>query len=213
MGLGVAAVVLAAGAGSRFGGGKLLADLDGRPMLQHVVDAIAAAGIARLVVVLGEHGDVLDSAVRWPAGTRRVRNPRPADGLAGSLRVGVAAARRDGEPEAILIALGDQPRLRPDVIRLLLAAQDAPPDAAPGAVPVTVPRYAGGANPNPVLLRPPAYALVDEATGDRGLGPVLRAHPELVREVPVEGDNPDVDVPADLDRLRARSRGARSRVP
>lgn len=198
---GVAGVVLAAGAGSRFGGGKLLADLDGRPILQHVLDAIAAAGIARLVVVLGADGDRVDRAIRWPAGTRRVRNPRPDEGLASSLRIGVAAARGEGEPEAIFIALGDQPRLRPDVIRMLLSA----PDAAP----LTVPRYADGSNPNPVVLRPPAYALVDEATGDRGLGPVLRAHPDLVREVPVDGDNPDVDTPADLDRIRK----TRSRVP
>lgn len=198
-------MILAAGSATRFGGVKVLADLDGRPILQHVLDAIAAAGIKRLVVVLGDAAGDIERTIPWPPGAHRVRNPHPEAGLAGSLRIGVEAARGDGEPEAILVALGDQPRVRPDVIRLLLAA----PDAAP----VIVPRYGDRSNPNPVLLRRVAFALVDEATGDRGLGPVLRAHPDLVREIPVEGDNPDVDLPADLDRLRERIRPTRSRVP
>ena len=53
----VAAVVLAAGAGSRFGGGKLLASLDGRPVLQHVLDRVAEAGLGDVVVVLGDDAD------------------------------------------------------------------------------------------------------------------------------------------------------------
>lgn len=197
----VVGVVLAAGTATRFGGAKLLADIDGRPVLQHVLDRLRVAGIEQLVAVLGDAADEIERAMRWPAGTRRVHNPRPADGLASSLRIGVAAARRGGEPDAILVALGDQPRIRPDVIRSLLAA--------PGTAPVVVPRYADESNPNPVLVRRAAFAIVDEASGDRGLGPVLRTHPDLVQEIPVEGDNPDIDLPADLERIRA----SRSRVP
>jgi CTP:molybdopterin cytidylyltransferase MocA len=64
-----------------------------------------------------------------------------------------------------------------------------------------VPRYPADASPNPILARRSIWRLADELAGDRGFGPVLAAHPELVRHVAVDGDNPDVDTPADLDRL------------
>ena len=70
----VTAVVLAAGAGSRFGGGKLLAPLEGRPVLQHVLDTLAAAGLASVVVVLGEDAAAMETALHWRT-ERRVLNP------------------------------------------------------------------------------------------------------------------------------------------
>ena len=75
-----------------------------------------------------------------------------------------------------------------------------------------MPRYDDDAARNPVLLGRSAFGLAAEATGDRGLGPVLAAHPELVREVPVAGSNPDVDTPADLARAIEASWGARVRA-
>ena len=57
--------------------------------------------------------------------------------------------------------------------------------------------------PNPVLARREIWRLADELAGDHGFGPVLGAHPELVRDVPFDGANPDVDTRADLDRLAA----------
>lgn len=200
----VAAVVLAAGAGSRFGGGKLLAPLDGRPVLQHVLDALAAAGILETTVVLGDDAAAIGDAIPW-RGERRVVNPRPADGLASSLRIGVAAAGRratasaDPGPDALLVCLGDQPLLRPAVVEALVAAL-----AADSARPVVVPAYADDRGRNPVLLGRAVWPLAEAATGDRGLGPLLAAHPELVTAVPLPGDNPDVDTPADLDRLATR---------
>ncbi len=196
----VAAVVLAAGAGSRFGGGKLLAPLDGRPILQHVVDGLAAAGLTEVVVVTGSSGAEVDAAIAW-RGERRMANPRPADGLSSSLRIGLAALPADAE--AALVALGDQPRLPSRVIAQLVAA------GVTAERPFAVPRYAGGANPNPVLVHRSAWPLADGIHGDRGFGPLLAARPELVTEVPMAGQNPDVDTRADLlelawaDRVRA----------
>jgi molybdenum cofactor cytidylyltransferase len=194
---GAGAIVLAAGAGSRFGGGKLLARLDGRPLLQHVLDALAEAGIDDPVVVTGADGDALESAITWRH-ARRVRNPAPERGLAGSLQLGWAAVVATGIPPVVLVALGDQPRLDPGVVRSLL---EQPVD--PGR-PVVVARHPDGA-PNPVRLEPEAAALVDLATGDRGLGPVIAGRPELVREVAVAIASPDVDTPADLVALAAAS--------
>ena len=199
----VTAVVLAGGAGSRFGGGKLLASIGGRPVLQHVLDALATAGVGDVVVVLGHDADAVEAAIAW-RDERRAVNPHPERGLSSSLRVGVDVAGSDAD--SLLVALGDQPLLSPDVIGALL---DAP---AKRGRPIVVPVYEDERGRNPVLLRRPAFGLVAEAEGDRGLGPVLEAHPELVVEVPVSGTNPDVDTPADLARAIEASWAARVRV-
>lgn len=196
----VGAVVLAAGAGTRFGGGKLAANLDGRPMLQHVLDAVRSVGPGCLVVVLGADAATLEATVSW-SDEIRVRNPAPEAGLAGSLRVGVAACLRS-LPDAIgvLVALGDQPRTSPDVMRTLMRA--TPAARARGAWAV-VPDYAGGGGGNPALLLPPGLLRVPGLRGDRGMGSLLASAPGRMFRVPVPGTNPDVDTRADLTALEA----------
>jgi len=197
-----AALILAAGASSRFGSPKALARLDGRPILEHVLDAVREAGIDRIVVVLGQAAEEIEAGVEW-VDEQVVRNPDPRH-LSSSLQVGMDAIEALDPPvESVIVALGDQPRTRPEVIHALLVA-------ARGADrPVIVPRYAGGGGANPVLLRRAAFDLVDEASGDQGLGPVLAERADLVLEVAVDGTNPDVDTPGDLaalvwaDRVRA----------
>ena len=208
----VTAIVLAAGAGSRFGGGKLLAAIEGRPVLQHVLDRLAQADLTDVVVVLGTDAEAIDAAIDW-RGERRVRNPMPERGLSSSLRVGIDALDGPGPDGAdsgggVLIVLGDQPRLPARAIRALL---DARPDPAR---PIVVPVYPGDGGRNPVLLGRAALPLVAEATGDRGLGPLIADHPELVREIPirVEGGNPDVDTRADLVALLESDWAARVRA-
>jgi CTP:molybdopterin cytidylyltransferase MocA/SAM-dependent methyltransferase len=190
----VAAIVLAAGASSRFGSPKALALLEGRPILEHVLDAVRSAGIEDIVVVLGNAAQEIEDGIDWLS-ERRVRNPDPRY-LAGSLQVGLSAVL-DIEPpvKGVVIALGDQPRTRPEVIRALIAA------ARSGDRPVVIPRYSDGGGANPVLLLADAFELVDEASGDRGLGPILASDPDLVLEVPVAGSNPDIDRPLDLAEL------------
>jgi CTP:molybdopterin cytidylyltransferase MocA/SAM-dependent methyltransferase len=200
---GVSAIVLAAGAGSRFGGGKLLAPLGDRPVLQHVLDALAAAGIEDVVVVLGDDAPPIEATIAW-RGERRVRNPEPGRGLSSSLRIGVAAV--DADASAVLVVLGDQPLVPQAAIEALLTAPADPKR------PVVVPVYPADGGRNPVLIRRDGFGLIDEVEGDRGLGPVLASHPELVAEVPVDSDNPDLDTPADLRRLVEASWAARVRA-
>jgi CTP:molybdopterin cytidylyltransferase MocA/SAM-dependent methyltransferase len=183
------ALVLGAGAGSRFGGGKLLARVGARPVLQHVLDAVAGAGIDEVVVVLGADAASVEAAIAWRSEVRVV-NPAPERGLSGSLKVGFEAIPAGAD--AVLVALGDQPLVPVGTIRALL---DAP---AGRGRPVVVPVFEDGQGRNPVLLRRAAFGLVAETAGDRGLGPVIAAHPELVTELAAAGDNPDVDTIDDL---------------
>jgi molybdenum cofactor cytidylyltransferase len=191
---GVTGIVLAAGLSSRFGSPKALAVLNDRPLLQHVLDAVAEAGLREVVVVLGFAAGEVEAVIHWRA-ERRVRNPDPGRGLASSLQAGLTALSRDAE--AAVVALGDQPRLRPSVIRALVQTWQR------GSSPIVVPRYASSGTLNPVLLARGVWPAAMALEGDRGMGPLIHASTELVTEVPFEGDNPDVDTPADLDRLVA----------
>jgi molybdenum cofactor cytidylyltransferase len=196
----MAAVILAAGAGSRFGGGKVRAALDGRPLVAHVLGAVRDAGIRRVVVVLGRDAGAVLGAVRAiePSaldGVLVTINPAPERGLATSLRLGFGPGAAPPVPAGVLFLLADQPRVRASVVRELCAAR------VPAGTIAVAPSYSGDAAPNPVLLLPGGWPLVAGAAGDRGLGPLLTADPARVVRVAVSGTNPDVDTPGDLAAL------------
>jgi molybdenum cofactor cytidylyltransferase len=194
----VAAVVLAAGAGTRFGGAKLGAMLEGRPMLQHVLDAVRALGPERCVVVLGADAEELEAAVDWRDEVR-VRNPAPNAGLSGSLRLGVAESQRVLPGLlGVLVVLGDQPRTSPDVMRALV---DLLPAALAQGAWAVVPDYAAGGGANPALVLGDGLARIPELRGDRGLGALLAADPGRSLRVRVPGSNPDVDTMSDLSAI------------
>ena len=197
----VCVVVLAAGASRRFGSNKLLAPLDGKPVLQHVLDAVAGAGHRDVVVVLGDARTVIEARIAWRS-ERRVVNDRPTDGLSSSLRVGLDAAAEDRETDAVLVVLGDQPAIRASVIAAVCSAAEML------SRPIVRVRYAEDEAPNPVLLRRSVWALAAGLDGDRGVGPLLASRPELVAEVAAPGHNPDVDTAADLARIMGRVPGA-----
>jgi CTP:molybdopterin cytidylyltransferase MocA len=195
-----AAIVLAAGASSRFGRPKALALLWGRPLLQHVLDVAASVGFAEVVVVLGHDAGGIERSLTWRS-ERRVLNPDPDAGLSSSLRIGLGSL--SPASEAALILLGDQPLVRLEVVERLLAALET------ASRPIAVPRYRDGGGSNPLLIHRTAWSLAEEARADRGLGPVLRNHRDLVAEVDVEGSNPDIDAPQDLAALEASREGRR----
>ena len=193
----VGAVILAAGAGSRYGGAKLLATLDGRPIIAHVVEAARKAGLQPIVVVAPPTGElnVLDLG-----DVRRVTNQTPQEGLSSSVRLGLRELGGDEDVDAAVILPADQPRVRADVIgRLIDAAASTP------ARLLIAPRYDADEAPNPVLARREVWRLADELVGDHGFGRLLADRPDLVQRVDVSGANPDVDTPADLARLNRQS--------
>lgn len=194
----VAAVVLAAGRSTRFGSPKLVAELEGRPLIRHVLATAIDAGLDPIVIVTGPDG-VLSGIDLEPA--RVVVNPRPEDGLSSSVRLGLAAIDPERGVDSAVILLGDQPRVRTSTIRTLV-------DASTADQPLTVPAYSDDGAPNPLVARRAAWRLADDLVGDRGFGQILGRHPELVRRVPIRGANPDVDRPRDLEALERAGRGS-----
>jgi len=191
-----AGLVLAAGNSRRFGSAKLLAALDGRPLLQHVLDVAAEVRLHPVVVVLGADAPALRQACSWRDEVLVV-NPDPDAGLSGSVRLGLAQLAFSQVQRAVVL-LGDQPRLSAKQLRSILAAP------ADETRPIVVPRY-GGSPGNPVLLERAVWPMASGLAGDAGMSQLIRSRPALVRYLDVAGDNPDVDTPADLDVLESRS--------
>ena len=189
-----AALVLAAGAGKRFGGQKLLAELNGTPILQHVLDLAAAAELDPVVVALGTDADALETRMRWRAEIRLV-NPAPEHGISSTVRMGIAALLTSDAQRAVVL-LGDQPRLGVAQLRTILAA------LTDESRPIVVPRYAGVPG-NPVLLERAAWPLAAGLQGDTGMVQLFAANQDLLRYVDVDGANPDVDTRADLAALES----------
>ncbi|MDE3112059.1 MAG: nucleotidyltransferase family protein [Chloroflexota bacterium] len=189
----VAAVVLAAGASSRFGGHKLLAPLDGLPLLQHVLDAANGAAVDEVVVVLGHAADEVRASVRLGR-ARVVVNADHALGQSTSLRAGIAAVPA---ADAAVVLLGDQPRVTPALVDALVARQEATGAAA------VISSWNGRHSP-PTLLRRELWPALSTITGDVGARELLagRRDDVAVLEVtPVLGGLDDVDSPDDLARL------------
>jgi CTP:molybdopterin cytidylyltransferase MocA len=188
---GVSAVVLAAGAGRRFGGGKLLARLGGRPLIAAVLDNLRDAPVDEVIVVVGADAERLRQVCER-YGVRTVDNAQWERGQSTSVLAGLRACAG----EAAVVLLGDQPFVGAGAVGRLVAA------FAEGAR-VAVATY-GGKRRNPVLFSREVWPLLEaELAGDEGARSVLRQYRELVVEVPCEGvgDPADVDTREDLGRL------------
>ena len=177
------AVVLAAGDGSRFGGPKLLADVQGTPLVRWAVDAAVEAGLDEVAVVTG--GQDLSTAL--PDGVTELVNPRWAEGQATSLQVAVAHAEASGH-DAVVVGLGDSPLVGADAWRAVAA----------GEGPIVTAAYDGQRRP-PVRLAREVWPLLP-VDGDEGARALMRERPDLVSAVPCAGDPYDVDTQGDLER-------------
>jgi molybdenum cofactor cytidylyltransferase len=183
--------VLAAGEASRFGSAKQLAPLDGRPLLEHALRAITAVPLGRVVVVLGAGAEEVIAGVDLHGAEPHIC-ARWQEGQAASLACGLAELP---DCEAVVVILGDQPRISPEAIRRVIEAR------GDGALAV---RATYGGDPgHPVLLEQELFARMRDVTGDHGARNLLMSVP--VREVACDdlGGGEDVDTPAELDALRA----------
>jgi molybdenum cofactor cytidylyltransferase len=195
----VAAIVLAAGRGLRFGAGenKLLVELDGIPLLRRVVGAALASRACRTVVVTGHARADVEAALSGMS-VVFAHNPDFERGLASSLRVGVSAV---GDATGALALLGDMPGVRAGTLDALIAAFEQSGPGCPAVIPVKE-----GRRGNPVLLGRVLFPLLAGLEGDAGARQLLKSNPGVV-ETPVDDDaiHADVDTRDDLDRLRMRA--------
>jgi len=193
----VAGIVLAAGMSRRFGGNKLLAPLDGVPLVRHVAAAALASRLNRVVVVLGHQraavqaalGDLLD-------GTHctAVVNAAYRDGQSGSVVAGLEAVRH--EFPAAMFLMGDQPRLDAGIIDALIAAYEA------AGTDICYPSR-DGMRRNPVIFGHRFFPDILALNGDTGARAVIDANPDAATAVAFDDAAPfrDVDRGHDLAAL------------
>jgi molybdenum cofactor cytidylyltransferase len=186
----VAAILLAAGQATRFGGGpqetKLAADLDGKPLIRYAAEAALASRAVRVTLVTGHAAEKVQDSV---AGLELfvVHNPAYAEGLSASLKAGVAALPDSVRGAVILLA--DMPFVTPEVIdRLIAYFEDAPtePDAV---VPLR-----NGRQGNPVLIGRTLFPEVARLDGDRGAKALLAGQGRLILDCPIDDSAIEIDV-------------------
>jgi molybdenum cofactor cytidylyltransferase len=184
----LAAIVLAAGSGSRFGGDKLSARFRGEPLIRHAIHSARAAPVERVIVVASPDLEIGEWSGEPPVETLRIASPE----LSASLKAGVAEA---ADADGAFVFLGDMP-LVPHGVGARLAEALADNYAA-------LPRRAGR-NGHPVLLSRRAFPDIARLAGDEGAGRLLKARSDLAFvECADEGVQLDVDRLEDLTRLEA----------
>jgi molybdenum cofactor cytidylyltransferase len=188
----IAGLVLAAGGGVRFGSGsKLLAELDGRPLLQWAVEAACGVPeLERIVVVLGSRADQVIDAVQFERAETVVCDDW-ADGQAASLRCGLRAL---GDASKVIVTLGDSPLVSSSVITKFVDQ--------PGGTRAV---YSGRPG-HPVVLGREQLSALESIAGDRGARDLLRGG--RVIEVGHICSGRDVDTPDDLEAIRDEARAS-----
>lgn len=195
----ISAIVLAAGESRRTGGmNKLLADINGTPMVRLVTEAALASQADETLVVIGHESDKLRKALsNLPV--RFVTNSKFKLGLSTSLRAGIAAM--DSEADGVLVCLGDMPGVSSKHIDKLIAAFD--PDEGRS---ICVPTHKGKRG-NPVLWGRQLFEKLDHVTGDVGAKHLISKNLDFVYEVEMSGDTgvlDDVDTLEALDAFRRK---------
>ncbi|MFL5143068.1 MAG: NTP transferase domain-containing protein, partial [Microvirga sp.] len=164
----IAALILAAGQSRRMGAlNKMIAEVDGKPMVAHALAAVTASQAGPIVVVTGHEPDAVRAALAGHE-IRFVHNPHYADGLSTSLRAGLAALPTD--IDGVLVCLGDMPRVGPETLNRLIAAYN-PVEGRAICVPTV-----DGKRGNPVLWDKRFFAEMQDLAGDVGARHLIGAH-------------------------------------
>ncbi|MEX0751824.1 MAG: molybdopterin-binding/glycosyltransferase family 2 protein [Xanthobacteraceae bacterium] len=198
----IAAVILAAGRSSRMGGeNKLLAEIEGKPLVRIAAEQALTSRARPVVVVTGHQREKIEAAVAG-LDVKLVHNPEFALGLGTSLRAGVAAV--PPENDGAVICLADMPQVASPLIDRLIEAFE-PEKGALVAVPVR-----DGKRGNPVLWSRRFFPELMAIEGDVGARRLIAVYSEAVAEVPVTGDDAfvDVDTPEALSAVKASASSA-----
>src|SRR3984893_6709436 len=192
----VAAIILAAGRSTRMGGpNKLLAELGGKTLVRIVTEQALASKAQSVIVVTGHQAEQVEKALQGLK-VKFVRNPDFAEGLASSVKAGIAAVAENAD--AAVICLGDMPLISAQLIDRLIEAF-APDRGNLIAVPVSDKRRG-----NPVLWSRRFFNELMTLDGDIGARHLIARHSEAVAEVAVDGHGAflDIDTPQALEAAR-----------
>jgi len=192
----VTAIILAAGRSTRMGGpNKLLAELGGKSLVRLVTEQALASKAHDVIVVTGHQAELVEKALAG-LDVKFVRNPDFAEGLASSVKAGIAAVPDDAD--GAVICLGDMPMISAQLIDHLIEAF-APDRGNLIAVPVS-----DGRRGNPVLWSRRFFNELMALDGDIGARHLIARHGEAVAEVAVEGFGAflDIDTPQALEAAR-----------
>lgn len=193
----IGGLILAAGSGSRFGGPKQLAELDGKPLVSHAVDAmLAVPAIEHVVVVVGARGEEVARALD-PEAVQVHFAEGWEEGMAASLRAGTEVLEGC---EAVIITLADQPFITSQVIAAIV-------DHADGRAPAARATYRGAPG-HPVMIKRSLYEDVARLRGDQGARNLLDDVGARTLECGHLANPLDVDTQTDLELAR-RERVAR----
>ena len=195
---GLYAVVLAAGASTRFGSVKQLVRIAGRPLLHIAVTRAAEVTGNALIVVLGSGAVELAPLLKHSPGSVVV-NHDWREGLASSIRTGVA--RLPAACSGVMLLLADQPAVTADDLRRLAGTWRKQPQHIAAAL------Y-GGACGVPAIFPRSSFRALSELRGDAGARALLRRNSDRIVRVPMPSAAVDVDTPEDLLALEAPSSGA-----
>jgi molybdenum cofactor cytidylyltransferase len=193
----IAAIVLAAGGSARLGRPKQLLALEGRPLLQHVIDAVAESSVDEIIVVLGHEAHKIERSIVLPPHARVVVNPSFGQGQSTSVRVGLDAVGADADAAVFLV--GDQPRIKGEIIDRVLQAWRESSLAAARA-------YFNGTQGHPVVVARSSWDAFKASRGDAGGREAMEAGAVEVLEVEFEMEPlEDIDTWADFHRVERGS--------
>lgn len=193
----VAAIILAAGSSTRFEDGhKLLAEIDGVPVVRCVASAIARSDVSEIILVVGSKGSEVVKAA-GPGRWRTIENPNVRDGLSSSLRLGLQNIGK--ATDGVLVALADMPGINPELVNSLLAAFAE--SSGRGIVFPVAPDDRKG---HPVIWPRALVPTLEALSGDAGGRAILDDNREFWRPVRFEGIGAfaDIDTRHDLEAFR-----------
>jgi molybdenum cofactor cytidylyltransferase len=191
----IAALLLAAGASRRFGGGlqKLVQELNGRPVVRWSVESLIGAPVDEVIVVVGANDAPVREALSGLP-VRFIRNAAADAGMASSIAVGVSAL--SAETRAAVIVLGDEPLVGREPLERVVQRYKE------GGAAIVAPTFRG-VRGHPVLFDRAVFPELLALRGDRGARALADRDPARIAIVELDLPKPiDVDTPADLARLR-----------